>query len=525
MASILSTFEVSKKTCILLSALLLLAGNLLFAQHPNKINYFDQNPPGDVAKLFAPGIISTNGYEHSSPAFSPDGNVVLWTVVNKDYRASMLEMKYDKGQWSAPYRPSFADSTADDYYPSFSPDGKKLYFSSRRQAPKGYTPTADMRIWEVERHGNSWGSAEPFDTTVSKGSDYAHSITKNGTIYFSGSMGGGTNFNINRSAKINERYTTPSLLPYSINSVDYEDGPYISPDESFLIFESIRPEGIDGSIDLYISFKNINGQWGLPINLGPKINSPASERFAKLSPDGRFLFFGSSRNQSADNWGFDIFWIDAKVINELRPSTAKQNLIEPQPGDDLIHALHNNDIEQSYLLLKQWIGLYPNSLDGIILYSSFLRKQGHFSEAEKLLLSNSIKWNVNTGFIMETALVKLGLKKSDEAAALLVPILIDGEQQRERYKYLSNALLDMKMYKESDFYFEKAMTINANWFEYHRRARRYALIGEKDKAFYNLDKAVQLGQTSKQEFENDEELKALKPDERWKMLTEKLKQQ
>ena len=97
------------------------------------INYLGQNPPGVTAELFSPGLISTDSMEHSSPAFSPDGKVVLWTVLNQSYRASMMEMNFENGKWSTPHRPTFADSTADDYYPSFSPDGKKLYFSSRRR--------------------------------------------------------------------------------------------------------------------------------------------------------------------------------------------------------------------------------------------------------------------------------------------------------------------------------------------------------------------------------------------------------
>ena len=47
--------------------------------------------------------------------------------------------------------------------------------------------------------------------------------------------------------------------------------------------------------------------------MGPKINTEKSERFAGLSPDMKYLFFGSDRNGNSD-----IFWIDAKVIDELR---------------------------------------------------------------------------------------------------------------------------------------------------------------------------------------------------------------
>ncbi len=506
-----------------LMACFFVLANVLYAQKAVKINYINQSPPGNVAQVFAPGIITTNAYEHSAPAFSPDGNIVLWTVVNKDYRASLFEMKYENGKWSDPARPSFADSTADDYYPSFSTDGKKLYFSSRRKSPAGYEAAADMRIWQVEQNIDGWGKPVPFDTTASRGRDYAHSITTNGTIYFSTSMAGGTNFNICKSENLNGGYAVPVVLPYPVNSINYEDGPYVSPDESFLIFESIRPEGIDGSIDLYIAFKNKNGQWGMPVNMGPKINSAASERFAKLSPDGKFLFFGSSRNQSADNWGFDIFWIDASVIDELRTNTAGQTVI-PQPlGRDLINALHQHDIESSARFLQQWVSLFPNNLDAVILYSAALRKLSHFSEAEQFLLQYSAQWKANANYTMELSLAKLALKKEDEAAALLAPQLMDGGQQWERYKQLSNELLQMKMFSISDEYFGKAMAINANMYEYQRRARQYALVGENNKAFENLDKAVQLGLTSKQEFESDEDLKTLRKDKRWQMLMRKLK--
>lgn len=111
----------------------------------------------------------------------------------------------------------------------------------------------------------------------------------------------------NPSEKIN--------LP-NVNTTNYEDGPYVSPNEDFIIFESNRPGGL-GSNDLYICFKQ-KGIWTEPINMGTKINTEASERFAGLSPDGKYLFWGSSRNN--DN---NIYWIEASVIDELRPGFKK----------------------------------------------------------------------------------------------------------------------------------------------------------------------------------------------------------
>jgi Tol biopolymer transport system component len=480
-------------------------------------DYLGQKPPGMAPELFAPGIISTHSYEHSAPSFSPDGSIVLWTVVDKDYRGSIFEMKYDNGKWSKPYRPSFADRTADDYYPSFSSDGKKLYFSSRRKVPSGYPTDTDIRIWEVERNQNKWGKPVPFDTTISKGHDYAHSITKTGTLYFSRNPNGQTSMNISQATRANGVYSESIRLPYTINSTGYEDGPFIAPDETFLIFESDRPEGINGSLDLYITFKNEDGGWSIPTNMGPKINSAFGERFARLSPDGNYLFFGSTR---AGN--FDIYWIDARIIEELKNTVAEGSKIEIPLGEKIITALDKNNLDDASTLLKEWLVAHPNNLDAIIDYSSVLRKLKRYSDAEQFLASKAAAWNDNISMIMEMALAKLGLNKNDEASKLLLPILTEGEQQRSRYKYLSSSLLSMGNFKASDEYFEKAMAINSNRFEYHRRAREYALIEQRDKALENLNKAVELGHTSRMEFENDRALEPLKSDIRFQKLLSKL---
>ena len=57
--------------------------------------------------------------------------------------------------------------------------------------------------------------------------------------------------------------------------------------------------------------------------MGAKVNSEWAERFARISPDGKYLFFG--RNTSH---GFDIYWIDAGIINELKEQAVKDKLLE-----------------------------------------------------------------------------------------------------------------------------------------------------------------------------------------------------
>lgn len=53
------------------------------------------------------------------------------------------------------------------------------------------------------------------------------------------------------------------------------------------------------------------------INLGDKINTGFEDAFGSITPDGKYFFF--VRSFGGDK--ADIYWVDAKVIEELRPSS------------------------------------------------------------------------------------------------------------------------------------------------------------------------------------------------------------
>lgn len=69
-------------------------------------------------------------------------------------------------------------------------------------------------------------------------------------------------------------------------------------------FTSDRPGGY-GGMDIYVTKRLPNGQWGIPINLGPKINTAKDEISPFIHPDGVTLFFSSKGHNSMG--GFDIF--------------------------------------------------------------------------------------------------------------------------------------------------------------------------------------------------------------------------
>jgi hypothetical protein len=501
----------------------LIAACACTAGKKNPIDYFGQSPKGPDAEVFAPGIITTDANEHSAVAFSPDGSVVLWAVMDKNYRGRMFEMTFSNGSWSKPTTPAFADTIADYYAPTFSTDGSKLLFNSRRKA-EGYREGRGNRIWTVERTQAGWGTPTPFDSTVSKGEEFAHTIASSGTLYYSSAAGSmGTSLNILTAANNNGKYSEPVMLPFNINTVQYEDGPYISPDEDYLIFESTRPEGISGSHDLYISFKSEQGEWCLPLNMGPRVNSAGMERFPRVTPDGKYLLFASNRDQSATRVGFDIYWIEAKVIDELREANKTWKVIEQWPGEEILVAIHGADSTKLEESLRQWLAMNPGNLDGLMLYSTVLRKQKRYNESEQLLEANASSAGKNTTIIIETAFVKYGLDKNSEAEQVLAPVFAESTDPAQRYLEISGPLYEMGRFDISDQYFEKAMAIAPSGLQYYNRACGYAHHGDTRRVFEFLNKAADNGYSSKQQYENDTDLAGVRSDSRYKKLLGKLK--
>ncbi len=276
----------------------------------NKEDYLGQNFPGLVPELFAPGIVSTKNYENSI-TISPDGKEIYWAVASSSAGRSSLFVivfvKFDGNNWSMPNIASFSGKYA-DCFPCFSPDGNKLYFSSHRpSANKSFS--RDWNIWVVERDGDEWFAPDILNEKINThGSETSPSITQNNILYFKRSGDGASN--IYRAILSEGEFEDPEKLGNAINSETSEAHPFIAPDESYLLFSSWKRQDGFGEADIYVSFKNKDGNWKKSINMGNTINSDRYEGVATISSDGNYLFF--TKNE-------DIYWVDAKIIEELKP--------------------------------------------------------------------------------------------------------------------------------------------------------------------------------------------------------------
>lgn len=99
--------------------------------------------------------------------------------------------------------------------------------------------------------------------------------------------------------------------------------------DSTMLYAAKRDYGY-GGYDLYFATRK-NGFWGLPVNLGPEINSAHDETSPYITRDGSTLYFSSDRNDSYG--GFDVFISTYRNYQWTKPENA--GLPINSPGNDL----------------------------------------------------------------------------------------------------------------------------------------------------------------------------------------------
>jgi Tol biopolymer transport system component len=270
--------------------------------------------PSPDPVLFAPGVISTGEFE-SSPSFTPDGQTVYFVRSEpRRGRWTIFQSHFEAGRWTppgvAPFSGQFRDSD-----PYVTADGQRLFFISDR--PVDGVAKADMDIWIMERTPQGWSEPHnPGPPLNSAQSEWHPTMTKRGTLYFGSSRPGGYGLTDLYRATSGGGEWHVENLGAPVNTAGYEYEPLIAADESFLIFMAYRPDA-HGSSDLYIS-RSAGNSWTAPVNLGPPVNSPELELGANFSPDGRYLFFTSTRKFASaataltplGNGNGDIYQID-----------------------------------------------------------------------------------------------------------------------------------------------------------------------------------------------------------------------
>jgi len=295
--------------------------------------FLGQKPPGDTPELFAPGIISS-GFHDRNITFSPDLNEIFFTRTSPcDWHSSIIYLNKVNGNWSEPELAPFITSTTDNAsYPFISPDGRKVVFESEKQMDDSGRSLGGSLWFSLKDKKGKWGEAIPLPIPNRSMKESFPSVSANGNIYFYARTESNADADLFYYEFKNNQYEAAKKLGPGINTKNEEFHPYIAPDESYLIFDRFV-YGV--SHDLYISFKKDNGSWTEAINMGDTINTKSAEEIRPyVSPDGKYLFYVSKRVQDINydltysafmdrislsgNNSHDIYWVDAKIIQELK---------------------------------------------------------------------------------------------------------------------------------------------------------------------------------------------------------------
>lgn len=246
-----------------------------------------------------------------------------------------------------------------EYAPLIPAEENFLIFTSRRKnfVYQGLDPLGDYfeDIYVSQKSDSGWLAPTLLDTSINKQyHDAATGLSADGekllTYHTSPDHIHG---HIYESKLKDGAWTAPEILNANVNSENFiETSACYSPDGEMIFFSSNRPGGYGGK-DLYSVKKLPNGQWAMPFNLGPTINTEYNEDAPFVHPSDNVLFFSSEGHKNMG--GYDVF---KSKYDEREKFTIPENLRFPvNTVDDDIFFVLNTDASKGYFSSKREGGI------------------------------------------------------------------------------------------------------------------------------------------------------------------------
>jgi len=182
------------------------------------------------------------------------------------------------------------NSAYDDYLPTITSDGTHLVYTRTEK-------DGNQNIFLSNYEGMDWKKGKAFGNQLN--TDQNEGMAKfeahGRAFYFAGCMREDTEggCDIYQAALKDGKIETVSRLDGVLNSSFWDSQPSITCDGKAMYFSSTREGGLGGA-DIWISYLDKNGEWGIPINPGSSVNSAGDEEAPYISNDGHTLYFSST---------------------------------------------------------------------------------------------------------------------------------------------------------------------------------------------------------------------------------------
>ncbi|MFO0356959.1 MAG: OmpA family protein [Sphingobacteriaceae bacterium] len=274
------------------------------------------------------GINSEN--DEYFPAITADGKQFIFTrglpikerpgFFNEDFYVSN-----NQTTWQTAYPIANINSFGNEGAPSLSADGNIMFFAScsdefgdyGAQDRKGY---GSCDIFYAQKINGKWSRPRNAGPSINTANwETQPSFSSDGkTLYFiRGIMSRGNlkEQDIYMSVIGDDgKFSIPVKLNDNVNTPMREESVFIHPDNQTLYFSSEGHVGF-GSLDIFMSKRQPDGNWGPAVNLGYPINTVKDENSLLVGPDGTIAYFASNREGGFG--GLDVYQFE--MPKDIRP--------------------------------------------------------------------------------------------------------------------------------------------------------------------------------------------------------------
>lgn len=247
---------------------------------------------GDTLKRKRLGLEINSGYDEYGAVLSKDGKILYFTSRRSDtkgananpddqeyfediYRAYWNEssMKWD----SVSNNIDRINSNGFDSFSYLSEDGLRALLTVNNSYAKGRKKTKGSDIFEIEfSNKGKWSTPKLIQNQFINSTFFDGSpvMTADGnTMYFvSDRKGKKRSTDIYVVQKVNDVWGEAQVLSDSVNTIEGETTPYITPDGRYLFFSSNGHVGM-GGMDVFVSENLGGGNWTKAKNLGGFVNT------------------------------------------------------------------------------------------------------------------------------------------------------------------------------------------------------------------------------------------------------------
>ncbi len=283
--------------------------------------------------------ISVAGENDDIMLFSSDRNQDSATIlrdvkprwVNEDI---FIARKDSYGDWTAAQPLDDINTNYNEGSPCMSRDGQTLFFA-RCFAPDGMGD-CDLYVSYLREDGK-WGKAQNLGKHINSSAWESHpALSKNeDTLYFASSRVGGfggTDIYFCVKDQSTGKWGKAQNIGPIINTRASEVSPFPHPKYEVLYFSSNGHLINFGDFDIYKSY-NVDGKWTEPYNVGPLVNGPGSEFYFTIDSESKLLYYAKTqktgRRKSLDLMSFPL-------PMEAQPNATVRftgQVVEPRTGE------------------------------------------------------------------------------------------------------------------------------------------------------------------------------------------------